>query len=217
MGTIEKGKPCATVFLDFTKCKGHFGYIVLGIPIVNPIVKKQFKWVTQHLRRNCGRVIITKNYLKLNDIKSYKPSPKYIEKVSCCFHCSYPKEPYNTEPELNIIKARLEELCEEDVKVFNFQGCQPKDFSLHNFPIIPTCTSLYLSNKYDSFDDDLTCQLADIVKVNNTIKRSMLTRAPASSRDIQRLNFRIQTYYDGNKKKVGILHLGMLTCVLKVC
>ena len=59
MGTIEKGKPCATFFLDFTKCKGHFGYIVLGIPIVNLIVKKQFKWVTQHLRRNCGRVIIT--------------------------------------------------------------------------------------------------------------------------------------------------------------
>lgn len=143
MGTIENGKLCATCFLDFTKCKGHFGYIVLGDPLVNPIVKKQFKWVTQHLCRNCRRVIITKNHLKLNDIKYYKPSSTYIEKVSCCFHCSYPKEPYNIETELNIIKTRLEELCKEDVKVFNFQGSYPKDFILRNFSIIPTCTRPY--------------------------------------------------------------------------
>ena len=197
MGTIENGKLCATCFLDFTKCKGHFGYIVLGDPLVNPIVKKQFKWVTQHLCRNCGRVIITKNHLKLNDIKYYKPSSTYIKKVSCCFHCSYPKEPYNIETELNIIKTRLEELCKEDVKVFNFQGCYPKDFILRNFSIIPTCTRPYLNNKCGSFDDDLTCQLADIIKVNNTIKRG----EPASSKDIQRLKFRIQTYNDNIKKR----------------
>ena len=115
----------------------------------------------------------------LNDIKCYKPSSKYIEKVSCCFHCSYPKEPYNIAIELNIIKIRLEELCEEDVKVFNFYGCHPKDFTLHTFPIIPNFTRPYLSNK-----DGLTCQLADIVRANNTTKSG----APEFSKDIQQLN-----------------------------
>ena len=74
MGTIEKGKLCATCFLDFTKCNGHFGHKVLGIPIVNPIIKKQLKWDTQYLCRNCRRVIITKNHLKLIDVNCYKPS-----------------------------------------------------------------------------------------------------------------------------------------------
>ena len=74
MGTIEKGKLCTTCFLDFTKCNSHFGHKVLGIPIVNPIIKKQLKWDTQYLCRNCGRVIITKNHLKLIDVNCYKPS-----------------------------------------------------------------------------------------------------------------------------------------------
>ena len=77
-GTIEKRKLCATCFLDFTKCKGHFGCIIVEVLIVNPIIKKQFEWVTQQY----SRVIITKTHLKLNDTKCYKPSSKYIEKVS---------------------------------------------------------------------------------------------------------------------------------------
>ena len=85
MGTIENGKLCATCFLDFTKCKGHFGYLVLGDPLVKPIVKKQFKWVPQHLCRNCGRVIIMKNHLKLNDIKYYKPSSTISKKFHVAF------------------------------------------------------------------------------------------------------------------------------------
>ena len=52
MDIVERGKLCATCFLDFTKCKGLFGNIVLGAPIVNPIVKKQCKWVTEYLCRN---------------------------------------------------------------------------------------------------------------------------------------------------------------------
>ena len=53
----------------------------------------------------------------LNDIKCYKPSSKYIQKEA---KEPYPKEPYNIATELNIIKVRLEELYEEDVKIFNF-------------------------------------------------------------------------------------------------
>ena len=115
--TLEKGKLCATCFLEFRKGKDHFCHIVVGAPRVILIVKKQFKWVTQHFCRNYGGVIITKNHLMLNDIKCYKPSSKYIEKEA---KEPYPKEPYNIATELNIIKVRLEELYEEDVKIFNF-------------------------------------------------------------------------------------------------
>ena len=36
METIEKGVKCETCSMDYTKCKGHFGHIVLAVPVVNP-------------------------------------------------------------------------------------------------------------------------------------------------------------------------------------
>ena len=168
---------------------------MLAIKIVNPIVKKQFKWITQ------GRVMIMKDHLKINNIRDYKTTSKYMNKVACCFHCLAPKEPYDIDDDIEIIMSQLDKLCEEDVSVLNIKGCHSKDLILHNFPIIPTCARPYLSNKDGSFDDDLTCQLSDIIKVNNTISKFVLAGAKPSLRDIQRLGFKILTYYDNNKKK----------------
>ena len=124
-----------------------------------------------------------------------------MNKMACCFHCSAPKEPYDIDDGIEIIMSQLDKLCEEDVSVLNIKGCHPKDLILHNFPIIPTCAHPYLNNKDGSFDDDLTCQLSDIIKVNNTISKSVLAGAKPSLRDIQGLSFKILTYYDKNKKK----------------
>ena len=201
MGTIEKGKLCATCSMDFTRCTGHFGHIVLATPIVNPVAKKQFKWAAQHICRSCGRVMITSEHLRLQGIKSYKTNSKYIEKVACCFHCSQPKEPFDVETELEELKAKLEGLCKEDVRVLNMKGCHPKDLILQNFPIIPTCARPYLSNKDGSFDDDLTCQLSDIIKVNSAIGKTLITGIKPTLKEIQKLDFKITTYFDNNKKK----------------
>ena len=76
----------------------------------------------------------------LNDIKSCKPSSKYIKKEP---KEPYPKEPYNIATELNIIKVRLEELYEEDVKTLTFKDVIPKAlfciiFSLFLIVHVPT-------------------------------------------------------------------------------
>ena len=83
---------------------------------------------------------------------------------------------------------------------------------MHNFPIIPNCARPYLSIKDGSFDDDLICELADIVRANNTIK----SEAPASSKDYQRLNLGYK-HTTTIIKKVGILYLDMLTWLLRIC
>ena len=42
---------------------------------------------------------------------------------------------------------------------------------MHYFPIILTCARSFLTNKDESFDDDLTCQLSEIIKANSLVKK----------------------------------------------
>ena len=37
MRAIEKDVKCETCSMDYIKCKGYFGHIVLVMPVVNPI------------------------------------------------------------------------------------------------------------------------------------------------------------------------------------
>ena len=42
---------------------------------------------------------------------------------------------------------------------------------MHYFPIIATCARPFLIKKDKSFDDDLTCQLSEITKAKNLVKK----------------------------------------------
>ena len=76
--------------------------------------------------------------------------------------------------DLEEVSKILTNMCQEDIDVLNIQGCHPKSFIIHFFPIIPTCARPFLTNKDESFDDDLTCQLSEIIKTNNLVKSSSL-------------------------------------------
>ena len=45
---------------------------------------------------------------------------------------------------------------------------------MHYFPITPTCARPFLNYMDESFDDDLTCQLSEIIKINNLMKNFSL-------------------------------------------
>ena len=76
--------------------------------------------------------------------------------------------------DLEEVSKILANMCQEDIDVLNIQGCHSKSFIMHFFPIIPTCARPFLTNKDESFDDDLTCQLSEIIKTNNLVKSSSL-------------------------------------------
>ena len=92
-------------------------------------------------------------------------------------------------------------MCQEDMDVFNIQGCHPKGCIMHYFPIIPTCARPFLTNKGESFDDDLICQLSEIIKTNNLVNKFLSLGMKPNAKDLQRLFFCINTYYDNRKKK----------------
>ena len=80
---------------------------------------------------------------------------------------------------------------------------------MHYFPIIPTYARPFLTNKDESFDDDLTCWLSEIIKANNMVKKFLSSGMKPNAKDLQRLVFRINTYYDNGKKRAGILPWAM--------
>ena len=169
MGTIEKGVKCETCSMDYTKCKGHFSHTALAVSVVNPICLKQLRLIVKHICRKFRRMVITKQRLSLNSIKNYKQSSKYIDKVASCFHCSAPRitdDIFNVDniDDLEEVSKILTNMCQEDIDVLNIQGCHLKSCTMHYFPIIPTCGRPFLTNKDESFDDDLTCQLSEMIK-----------------------------------------------------
>ena len=194
--------------MDYIRCKGHFGHIELAVPVIKPICLKQFTWIVKHICRQCKRIVKTKQHLDLNLIKNYKQLSKYIDKVASCFHCSAPmahprtsNDMFNVEDDLEGLVEILTNMCQEDVDVLNIQGCHPKSCIMHYFPIIPTCARPFLTDKDESFDNDLMYQISEIIKANNSTKNFLMSGMRPSAKRLQRLVFRINTYYDNRKKR----------------
>ena len=103
--------------------------------------------------------------------------------------------------DLEEVSKTLTNMCQEDIDVLNIKACHPKSSIMHYFPIIPTCARPFLTNKDESSDDDLTCQLPEIIKANNLVKKFLSLGMKPNAKDIQRLVFHINTYYDNRKKE----------------
>ena len=103
--------------------------------------------------------------------------------------------------DLGEISKILTDMCQEDIDVLNIHGCHPKSCIMHDFPIIPTCARPFLTNKDESFDNDLTCQLSELIKANNLVKKLFSSGMKPNAKDLQRLVFCINTYYDNRKKE----------------
>ena len=103
--------------------------------------------------------------------------------------------------DLEEVSKIFTDMCQEDIDVLHIKGCLPKSCIMHYFPIIPTCARPFLTNKEESFDDNLTCQLSEIIKPNNLVKKFLSSDMKPNVKDIQRLVFWINTYYDKGKKK----------------
>ena len=107
--------------------------------------------------------------------------------------------------DLEEISKTLTNMCQENIDILNIKGCHPKSCIMHYFPTIPTCARPFLTNKDESFDNDLTCQLSEIIKANNLVKRFLSLDVNLSAKDIQRPVFCINSYYGNRKKRAGIL------------
>ena len=102
---------------------------------------------------------------------------------------------------LEEVSKTLTNMCQEDIDVLNIKGCHPRSCIMHCFPIIQTCGRPFLTNKDESFNGDLTCQLSEIIKANNFVEKFLSSGMKPNAKDIQYLVFQINTYYDNREKK----------------
>jgi len=95
--SLDSNLPCVTCNKSPKDCPGHFGYIELNEPIINPLF---YKHVVAYLRCiciKCNRLLITKDQLSLNGILRYKRERRFkrildkLEKVDVCCRCSHPQ------------------------------------------------------------------------------------------------------------------------------
>ena len=100
----------------------------------------------------------------------------------------------------------LTNMCEEDIDVLNIKGCHPKSCIMHYFVITPACMRSFLTSKGESFDDDLTFQLSEIIKANNLMKKLFSSGMKLNPKDLQRLFFFASTLITTTEKeRTGIL------------
>ena len=109
--------------------------------------------------------------------------------------------------DLEEVSKILTNMYQEDIGVLNIKGCHTKSCIMYCFPIIPTCARPFLTSKDESFDDDFTCQLSEIIRANNLVKKFLSLGMKPNAKDIQHLVFHIKNYHNNRKKKkrAGIL------------
>lgn len=94
------GKECQTCYNNTNVCPGHFGHIVLDVPVVHP---KFFKTIVQILKcvcYSCSSLLITKEHAQLTGVLKYKNNDRLshmiekCQKEEACPACGDPRANY---------------------------------------------------------------------------------------------------------------------------
>ena len=147
LGTIENGKACETCGHDAHVCPGHFGYIQLPMPIINPVYFSVILSILKTVCDTCSSILISKEALELQGILKYRGFSRFekiIENcstINACSSCgascakyslkdntikkfinnSKKKEKYDVEPQeiFNI----LMKISNDDFNTLGFNSC----------------------------------------------------------------------------------------------
>lgn len=222
MGSVD-GDPCKTCNKDVWTCPGHFGKILLNVPIV-----LYPKMAAQYLRcfcLECSRLLCSEGELALNGIKTLEKTLAYVAKqgkMGMCHYCNavHPEIKYSQTD--GIITAELKhkttkstrEITPEEIKrVFDsvpdadvrLMGLdpaitRPSNFALTVFPVIPSSCRPKMQTPESVSDDDLSLALVDLIKYNN----ALAVLEPGKEKYVKTvaaLRMRASTYCDNTKGK----------------
>jgi DNA-directed RNA polymerase beta' subunit len=224
MGIQDKNNICGTCGEQWKVCPGHFGHIELCQPIPHPI---QIKLILKYLQvfcRNCYKLIITYDRMKLLGLLKYKRESRLeniyneSEKILVCPHCTtaVPKF-FNNEDSYFMKFTKTEQkpykMCYADItKIFNSitsedfanigfddERLHPRNLIIQNLLVLPPCARPFYLNGEESCHDDLSYKYFDIIKVNNKIKETAIETTKNTL--IDALHFHIKTLFDNSKGK----------------
>lgn len=209
-------KKCETCKQYEQQCPGHFAHIELNACVVNPILFTHVFNILKCICHVCSKLLITREHLEFSNILKLEGERRLFEitnkikKFSKCFHCNAYKREYKIkkDPFYNIIlyddnneisddeiKTIFDDIDSETLSLLHMS--HPKNCILQVFPVIPPCCRPYEFVGNNIKEDDLTKQLAEIVKANNNI-----TTSSDKSAAIHNLKLKIETFCRTPKKKL---------------
>ena len=224
---IDTNSNCETCKLSMKHCTGHFGYIELNQYVINPLFYKIVNQYLKCFCFNCNRLLLSRDLLELNGFLRYNNTSRFnkiiekVEKHDICCHCKFTQPKYSfikndsnftissskKEGEIvssilsvNDIKKIFDNIEDEDIELlgFNPERVHPKNFILSVLPVIPPCSRCPVIVDGNISDDDLTIQLIEIIKWNNTLVGEM---DEEKMKNYLKLKFRIATLFDNRQCK----------------
>ena len=93
LGSLERGKPCATCGYDVHNCVGHFGYLRLDEPCYNLQMMEKLAKILQCVCIFCGKPRISRDLADVKGLLSLKPPTrvkimsKLCKKIDSCLNC----------------------------------------------------------------------------------------------------------------------------------
>ncbi len=212
LGVVDPGLNCRTCGGSLDDCMGHFGYLELARPVIHVLYIKIIHTLLKVTCKKCSRVLAEKKEEKIHLDKLIKNPPKK------CPHCGTAQGKIDFEKTYTFyldkremtaqeIRDIFEKIPEEDLKKIHFEGGRPEWLILTLFPVPPVTMrpSITLETGERS-EDDLTHKLADIVRINQSLKENIDIGAPDFIlADLwELLQYHISTFFDNELS--GIPH-----------
>ena len=239
MGVLVHNKNCVTCKKNKNKCPGHFGHIKLKEIIIHPLFYKYVLYFLKCLCIKCSRILIKKEQIEfynLNNTFGYTRF-KYIldsinKKNTICHHCkiTQPKKmlqdnqivlSYKNEEKKMFLKDEeiyniFNNVCDETIRLLglNPKYIHPKNLILTHLLVIPPVSRPCVMADGNAYDDDLTTQYLEIIKLNNYLKDDTLSE-PKRFKYIQSIKFRIRCLFDNSHEKSKHTNGRPMKCIKK--
>ncbi|MEM7826750.1 MAG: DNA-directed RNA polymerase subunit A' [Candidatus Aenigmatarchaeota archaeon] len=206
LGVIDPGMRCRVCNGTIGQCLGHFGYLELVKPVINPLYAKKIFILLKLTCRKCSRLLVDNTKEK----KSLKEILKSVAKIKKCPYCKESQKELKFEKPTTIlegekrltpeeIRERLEKIADEDLETLKIRGGRPEWLVITVLPIPPVTVRPSITFETGGkSEDDLTHKLVDIVRINDRLKKNMELGAPDFIiNDIwELLQYHVSTYID---------------------
>lgn len=225
MGSLDNNSTCKSCSLTCKLCIGHPGHIELFHPILHPMYYRYIVNILKCICFNCNRFLLNAECLELLSISSKLRGEiklnrilEKVEKTDSCLHCKQQKfkisfsvldsilYKYVDKKKVVIkeeeIKDIFDTIPDEDVKLLGFDTelIHPRNLVINVLPVLPPISRPYIVSEGSLYDDDLTKQYSEIVKINKHLMTPCLTSV-RKEKYVQMLKFRIKTLMNNSQSK----------------
>lgn len=219
MGPHSSSEKCVTCKNTYFKCPGHFGYITLPSPVINPLFYRPVIKFLKVICKKCNRLIFSKKQLEMKGIgKCSKKINRILEELKnsdICFHCNasqpnitlrtkdnkimFTDEGKSTPVSSIDVHSIFSKFPQSDVEILGFDSYfHPVNFILTVLPVMPFASRPTVIGDTTT-DDDTTLKYISIVRCIRKLKE--LTDKEKIAECLDSIQYSISILFCNLKKK----------------